>query len=88
MTQSRIGPHGGAKARQWAEVAEPSADPDQVKVRVRAVGLNHPDLWVRRDLPFSPLRLSLGPRPSWRDLAEARQALENGVVGKMVVQVD
>lgn len=43
--------HGGVEQLQWCEVPDPVQTPGQVLVRVRAVGLNHLDLWVRKGLP-------------------------------------
>src|ERR1700684_3848349 len=45
-------------ARETIELADPG--PREVRVRVRAVALNHLDLWVRRGLPH--LRLEYPPR--------------------------
>lgn len=61
MREIRIDAHGGPEALQWAEAPEPSAGPGQVKVRVRAVGLNHLDLWVRRGVAGHRFPLPLVP---------------------------
>src|SRR3982074_1396908 len=52
--------HGGpgVLARETIELSEPG--PREVRVRVRAVALNHMDLWVRRGMPN--LRLAFPPR--------------------------
>lgn len=61
MKQIRIEAHGGPEALQFLEAEEPSAGPGHVKVRVRAVGLNHLDLWVRRGVPGHRFPLPLVP---------------------------
>ncbi len=43
--------HGGPEVLQLAELPNPEIAPNEVLVRVRAVALNHLDLWVRRGLP-------------------------------------
>lgn len=43
--------HGGLEQLEYMEVSEPSVGPDQVLIRVRAVSLNHLDIWVRRGIP-------------------------------------
>ncbi len=49
--------HGGPEVLEAAEVADPTPAPGEVVVRVRAVALNHLDLWVRRGLPTLKLDL-------------------------------
>ena len=43
--------HGGPEVIEVGTVPDPEAGPGDVLVRVRAAGLNHLDLWVRRGLP-------------------------------------
>lgn len=43
--------HGGVEVLKEEELPDPQPRPDQVLVRVRAVGLNHLDLWIRKGLP-------------------------------------
>ena len=43
--------HGDLNVIQYGDVADPSAGPDDVVVRVRACALNHLDIWVRRGWP-------------------------------------
>jgi NADPH:quinone reductase-like Zn-dependent oxidoreductase len=47
--------HGGPEVlvRETIDVADPG--PREARVRVRAVGVNHIDLWVRRGLPYLKL---------------------------------
>lgn len=62
--------HGGPDVLEWRDVAEPALGPGEARVRVRACGINHLDLWVRRGLP------GLAP--------EMPHILGNDVVGEVV----
>lgn len=46
-----IAQHGGPEVLRYIEVNDPVPGSAEVLVRVRAVALNHLDLWVRRGLP-------------------------------------
>ena len=43
--------HGGPEVMQYGELPEPLPGPGEARVRVKAVALNHLDLWVRRGGP-------------------------------------
>jgi NADPH:quinone reductase-like Zn-dependent oxidoreductase len=43
--------HGGPEVLEYTEAPEPQIKANEILVRVRAVALNHLDLWVRRGLP-------------------------------------
>jgi NADPH:quinone reductase-like Zn-dependent oxidoreductase len=43
--------HGGPEVIQYGDVPEPIPETGQARVRVKAVALNHLDLWVRRGGP-------------------------------------
>jgi len=43
--------HGGPEVLEYTNVPEPTIQPNEVLVRVRACALNHLDLWVRGGLP-------------------------------------
>ena len=43
--------HGGPEVLEPRDVPEPAPKPDEVLIEVRACGINHLDLWVRRGLP-------------------------------------
>jgi NADPH:quinone reductase-like Zn-dependent oxidoreductase len=43
--------HGGPEVLRLEELPGPPVGPGEVRVRVRAVALNHLDLWIRRGLP-------------------------------------
>ena len=43
--------HGGPEVLEYTDAPEPQISANEVLVRVRAVALNHLDLWVRKGLP-------------------------------------
>jgi NADPH:quinone reductase-like Zn-dependent oxidoreductase len=43
--------HGGPEVLEPRDLPDPPLGPDEVRVQVRACGINHLDLWVRRGLP-------------------------------------
>jgi NADPH:quinone reductase-like Zn-dependent oxidoreductase len=43
--------HGGPEVLRYTEVPNPTIEPNEVLVRVRACALNHLDIWVRGGLP-------------------------------------
>src|SRR5437763_16094711 len=43
--------YGGPEVLRHGEQPDPVAGPNEALVRVRACGINHLDLWVRRGLP-------------------------------------
>lgn len=49
--------HGGPEVLNLEDVPDPVAGPGEVVVRVKAVALNHLDLWVRKGLPGAPFHL-------------------------------
>ncbi|MFB3819695.1 MAG: zinc-binding dehydrogenase [Candidatus Methylomirabilales bacterium] len=51
MKAVRFHVHGGPEVLRYEEAPEPSPSPVQAKVAVRAVALNHLDVWVRKGLP-------------------------------------
>ena len=53
--------HGGTDKLERAEVPDPELKPGQAIVRVRAVALNHLDIWVRRGVPGHKFPLPLIP---------------------------
>jgi len=70
--------HGGAEvlARETIDLPEPG--PREVRVRVRAVALNHLDIWVRRGLPHIKLEY---PHRLGADVAGEIEALGPGARG-------
>ena len=61
MRAVRIHEHGGLDKLVIEEVAVPEPGPGEVRVRLRAAGLNHLDLWVRRGVPGHNFPLPLIP---------------------------
>ncbi len=54
--------HGGLEALEWDEaLPTPEPGPGQVRLEVRAAGLNHLDLWVRKGVPGHRFPLPLIP---------------------------
>lgn len=51
MKAVRFHEHGGPEVLRYEEVPEPTPTPTQVKLRVKAVALNHLDIWLRKGLP-------------------------------------
>jgi NADPH:quinone reductase-like Zn-dependent oxidoreductase len=73
--------HGGPEVLNREEVEAPEPGPREVRVRVRAVAMNHMDIWVRRGLPHLklpyPFRLGC-------DVAGEVEALGPGAKGAKV----
>lgn len=53
--------HGEVDALHWKEVATPEPGPEEVRVRVESVGLNHLDIWVRKGVDGHHFPLPLIP---------------------------
>lgn len=53
--------HGGSEVLKLKELPEPIADSNHVRVKVKAVGLNHLDVWVRKGVPGHTFPLPLIP---------------------------
>jgi len=56
----RIHEDGGPEVLRYEEVPDPEAGPGEVLVALRAAGLNHLDVWVRKGLPSVPKPRILG----------------------------
>ena len=68
--------HGGPEVLESAEVPEPSLEPGQILVRVKACSVNHLDLWIRQGLPAYRIRL---PHISGCDVAGVVERVGSGV---------
>ena len=60
MKAVRIHEFGGPEVLRYEDVPDPRPRKDQVLVRVKAVAMNHLDLWVRKGLPGVKLPHILG----------------------------
>ena len=60
MKAVRIHEDGGPEVLRYEDVADPEPRPDEVLVALRAAGLNHLDIWVRKGLPSVPKPRILG----------------------------
>lgn len=81
MQAIAITEHGGPEVVRFHEVPEPVPGPKQVLIDVRAVGVNHLDLWVRRGL--ANLKLAY-PHVLGSDLSGVVSALGPGATGVAV----
>jgi NADPH:quinone reductase-like Zn-dependent oxidoreductase len=81
MQAVRIHQHGGSEVLRLEEVPRPEPGPGEVRLAVRAVGLNHLDLWVRRGVPGHTFPLPITPGS---DAAGTLDALGPGVGGLAV----
>ena len=77
--------HGGPDVLELADVPKPQVGPDDVLVRVRAVALNHLDIFVREGLPGLNLTMPfiLGSDIAG-DIAELGQNVRGLAVGQRV----
>jgi NADPH:quinone reductase-like Zn-dependent oxidoreductase len=72
----RIHEDGGPEVLRYEELPDPEPGAGEVLVQLRAAGLNHLDIWVRRGLPSVPK-----PRILGADGAGVVAALGDGVAG-------
>lgn len=61
MKAVRIHEHGDLDVLHVEDIPEPSPGPGEVRVAVRAAGLNHLDTWVRRGVPGHEFPLPITP---------------------------
>lgn len=76
MKAVRIHDDGGPEVLRYEDVPDPEPGPGEVLVALRAAGLNHLDVWVRKGLPSAPK-----PRILGADGAGLVEALGDGVEG-------
>ncbi len=74
---------GGPEVLQWGSFELPEPGPREVRVRVRAVALNHLDVWTRRGLPSLKYEF---PHRLGSDVAGEIEALGPGARGVAVGQ--
>lgn len=68
--------HGGLENLEYTDVPDPTPGPGETLIRVRAVALNHLDLWVRRGIPGLTLAM---PHIGGSDIAGEVAAVGSGV---------
>jgi NADPH:quinone reductase-like Zn-dependent oxidoreductase len=73
--------HGGLDALELTERPTPEPGSKEIRVRVKAVGLNHLDVWVRRGVPGHTFPLPIVPGC---DVAGEVDALGPGAAGAAV----
>ena len=76
MKAVRIHEDGGPEVLRYEDVPDPEPGPGEALVSLRAAGLNHLDVWVRKGLPSVPK-----PRILGADGAGVVEALGAGVEG-------
>jgi len=81
MKAVRFHNHGGAEVLRYEDAPEPTPKPTEVKLKVKAVALNHLDIWLRKGLPgvkvpFQRLEAATSPARWWH--WARRAALEWG----------
>ncbi|MDQ3381737.1 MAG: zinc-binding dehydrogenase [Actinomycetota bacterium] len=76
MKAVRIHEDGDPEVLRYEDVPDPEPQPGEVLVELRAAGLNHLDVWIRRGLPSVPK-----PRILGADGAGVVVALGDGVEG-------
>ncbi|MFH1131130.1 MAG: zinc-binding dehydrogenase [Pseudomonadota bacterium] len=78
MKAVTIREHGGRDKLLFEEIPDPEVEPGQVRVRVRACGINHLDIWVRKGLPHLKLKY---PHLLGADIAGEVETVGPGVHG-------
>ncbi|MGQ0571686.1 MAG: zinc-binding dehydrogenase [Armatimonadota bacterium] len=78
MRAAVIHEHGGRDKILLEEVPRPAAGPGEIVVAVKACGLNHLDIFVRRGMPGMPVDL---PRITGGDVAGVVDEIGSGVSG-------
>ncbi len=76
MKAVRIHADGGSEVLQYEDVPDPTPEAGEVLVELRAAGLNHLDIWIRKGLPSVPK-----PRILGADGSGIVAALGDGVEG-------
>ncbi len=60
MKAVRIHEDGGPEVLRYEDVPDPEPGPGEILVALRAAGLNHLDVWIRKGLPSAPKPRILG----------------------------
>lgn len=83
MRAALIREHGGRDKLLIEDVPKPVAGPGEIVVAVKACGLNHLDIFVRRGMPGLPIEL---PRIAGGDIAGVVESIGAGVTSVAVGQ--
>ncbi|HEY3055496.1 MAG TPA: zinc-binding dehydrogenase [Thermoanaerobaculia bacterium] len=70
--------HGGLEALEITELPDPPLRPGFARIRVRAVALNHLDVWVRRGVPGHKFPLPITPGCEVAGVIDAIESNELG----------
>lgn len=84
MKAVRIHEDGGPEVLRYEDVPDPEPGGGEVLVALRAAGLNHLDVWVRRGLPSVPKPRILGADAAGV-VAELGSGVEGFAIGERVV---
>ena len=88
MKAVRIYNHGSLDVLKYDSLDEPTCNPDNLKIRIKASALNHLDIWVRNGIPGIdiPLPLTMGSDGSG-EIVEIGENINQFKIGdKIVVQ--
>lgn len=77
--------HGGPEVMRIEEIEGPPLKPGHVRLSVRAVAMNHLDLWVRRGLPIDTQLPHIGGSDIAGVVAEVASDVEGWQVGARVL---
>jgi NADPH:quinone reductase-like Zn-dependent oxidoreductase len=80
----RIHEDGGPEVLHYEDIPDPEPGPDEALVALRAAGLNHLDIWVRKGLPSVPKPRILGADGAGV-VAELGEGVDGFSVGQRVV---
>jgi NADPH:quinone reductase-like Zn-dependent oxidoreductase len=84
MTAMVLREHGGPDVLRLEQLPVPEPRPGEVRVRIKAVALNHLDIWVRKGGPAFKLEY---PHRLGSDIAGVIDALGPGAVGEVGAKV-
>lgn len=85
MRAVRFHKHGGPEVLRIDDVPRPQPQPGEVVVAVRAVAVNHLDLWIRRGLPIETTMPHIGGSDIAGTVAEVGEGVEGWTAGDRVL---
>jgi NADPH:quinone reductase-like Zn-dependent oxidoreductase len=88
MKAVRIYNHGSSDVLKYDNLDEPTCNPDNLKIKIKASALNHLDIWVRNGIPGLniPLPLTMGSDGSGEILEVGKNINQFKIGDKIVVQ--